>query len=153
MSDFDPDGLFSTPSVQEPKYYSKTQKALHLLQTHDISPKDALTLARGSVPSRDAVTKFKQKAARYSLTRPAMVKLAHNVVKDTLIGQVQSYTTEKIGKNGQVVTIVETIAPTVTNQLAAAAMVFDRAEPVVRQNVNLNGDIKDFMPVNLGSYE
>jgi hypothetical protein len=96
---------------------------------------------------------IRQKAARYSLQRPAMVKLAHKVVSDTLKGKADQITTQKLGKDGQVVEIIEQIAPTHTNKLTAAAMVFDRAEPVVRQNVNLNGDLKDFMPVNLGSYE
>jgi hypothetical protein len=106
----------------------------------------------GNPPADRTVTDFRRKAAAYSLTRPAMVKLAHDAVKNALSGQVDTYTTQKMNKNGEIVTIQETIAPTVTNKLVAAAMVMDRNQPIVHQSVNLNGELKDFMPVMLDEY-
>jgi len=157
---FDPDGLFasggnSPPSGgNSPRMYKKTERACQLIVNHGVDPKEALKLATGNPsPGRTAVMEIRQKAARYSLQRPSMVKLAHKVVKDTLSGKADKITTQKLHRDGKVIEIVETIAPTHTNKLQAAAMVFDRAEPVVRQNVNLNGDLKDFMPVRLDDYE
>jgi len=151
MSDsFDPGGLFAAP---EPQMYGKTARAMKLVIEHGCTPKDALLMVRngGNVPDR-TLKEFKRKVARYSLTRPAMVKLAHNCVENVLKCVPNVLTTQKMDKNGQVVDIVEQVIPTHTNQLAAAAMVFDRAEPVVRQNINLNGELKDFMPVILDDY-
>ena len=153
MSDpFDPDGLLRLEPAPEPKMTSRTRQAMKLVLEHQVEPKDALILAHGRAVDRSAVTAFKAKVARYSLTRPAMVKLAHDVVKNTLSGQVDTYTTQKLHRDGTVMTVTETLVPTHTNKLAAAAMVFDRAEPVIRQNVNLNGDLKDFLPVMLDDF-
>ena len=160
MSDsFDPDGMFTTQKLHSGTQkvrglYAKTERACQLIVHHGVEPREALKLATGNPsPGRTAVMEIKQKAARYSLSRPAMVKLAHKVVADTLKGKPDQIVQQKVDKNGQVVEYVEQIAPTHTNKLAAASMVFDRAEPVVRQNVNLNGDLKDFMPVNLSDFE
>ena len=156
MNSFDPDGLFAPQAVQtatEHRYYGKTAQAIKLIVEHGVVPRDALLLARGgNPPSATAVKEIRRKAAQYSLTRPAMVKLAHDAVKNALSGQVDTYTTQKMNKNGEIVTIQETIAPTVTNKLAAAAMVMDRDQPIVHQSVNLNGELKDFMPVMLDEY-
>ena len=150
---FDPDGLFNVEKPTEPKYYGKTALALKLAIEHGVNPRDALLLARGGNPPAERTVKdFKRKVARYSLTRPAMVKLAHDVVKNTLQGVTDSYTTQKVDRKGKVVDIIETVAPTYTNKLAAAAMVMDRDQPVVHQSVNLNGELKDFMPVLLDDY-
>jgi hypothetical protein len=154
MDPFDPDGLFIVPIERKrPEIYGKTQKAIELVVNHGLTPSDALCLATGKQQiDSGTLSRFRAKVQKHSLARPAMVKLAHSVVQDVLRGKADSVTTQKLGKNGQVVDIIEQIAPTHTNKLAAAAMVFDRAEPVVRQNVNLNGDLKDFMPVNLDDF-
>ncbi len=153
---FDPDGLLTPTPIQKattPRLYQKTEQAVKLIVNHGLDAKTALKLATGNPnPGRTAVGELRRKAARYSLTRPAMVKMAHDVVKKTLAGEPDSYTTQKLTRSGEVVTVTETVAPTHTNKLTAAAMVFDRAEPVIRQNVNLNGDLKDFMPVVLDDF-
>jgi hypothetical protein len=159
MSDpFDPDGMFQAPGERfiskEPRYYGKTQKALMLVERHGVDPADALRLATGNpTPNPATLTAFRKKAAAYSLSRPSMVKLAHSVVKDTMSGKCDQIQQQKVTSTGQVVDFIENIAPTHTNKLAAAAMVFDRVEPVVRQNINLNGNLADFMPVKLECYE
>ena len=148
---FDPDGMLQPAT--EPRLYAKTSQALKLVLDHGVTPRDALLLARGgNPPSVAAVKNFKQKVAKYSLTRPAMVKLAHDCVKNVLSGVVDVHTTEKIDRQGNVVTIRESVAPTHTNKLAAAAMVMDRDQPIVHQSVNLNGELKDFIPVLLDDY-
>jgi hypothetical protein len=149
---FDPDGLFS--GGKPPQLYGKTKRIINLINNHGHEPREAIKLVTGNTtPNRNTVADIRQKAARYSLQRPAMVKLAHKVVADTLKGKADQIHQQKVNKDGQVVDFIEQIAPTHTNKLAAAAMVFDRAEPVIRQNVNLNGDLKDFMPVNLADFE
>ena len=156
MNSFDPDGLFTPQAVQtdtQPRYYGKTAQAIKLIVDHGVIPRDALLLARnGKPPSTTAVHEIRRKAAQYSLTRPAMVKLAHDCVKNVLSGVVDVHTTEKIDRQGNVVTIRESVAPTHTNKLAAASMVMDRDQPIVHQSVNLNGDLKDFIPVLLDDY-
>jgi hypothetical protein len=47
--------------------------------------------------------------------------------------------------------IKELIYPSHTNRIAAAAMVADRTEPIVRQNVNVNLNA-DVAPVDLERY-
>jgi hypothetical protein len=156
MNSFDPDGIFTPQPVQQatrPRIYGKTAIALKLAIEHGVEPRDALLMARNGKPPADrTVTDFRRKVAKYSLTRPAMVKMAHDVVKNTLMGQNDTYTTEKMTRDGRVVTVCETVAPTFTNKLAAAAMVMDRDQPIVHQSVNLNGELKDFMPVLLDDY-
>ena len=51
------------------------------------------------------------------------------------------------GKQGN--EIIEEIAPTWTNKIAAASMIYDRVEPVVHQNLNVNATIS---PVDLSKY-
>ena len=71
------------------------------------------------------MTKFKAKYRKYSLTHPRMVKLAHNAVKDCLTDQpIISKRTDRHGNE-----IIEENTPTWANKIAAASMVYDRAEP------------------------
>ena len=81
-----------------------------------VDPKTALLLTN---PYKDTITKqavwkTKAKFDKLSLTRPDLVKLARNAVKDCL---------EDKPINGE-------IYPTHSNKLAAASMVYDRFEPV-----------------------
>jgi hypothetical protein len=80
-----------------------------------------------------------------------MQKLASRAVQDVLQGKVVEVDAVKILANGEKVPYVEKIVPTYTNKLAAAAMVADRVEPIVRQSVNLNIDV-DICPVDLSRY-
>lgn len=80
--------------------------------------------------SRESVSKVRAKFKKWSLQSPEIVKLAHQVVRKTLKGETIKYTQQKVTKSGEIVTYTETIAPSITNQLAAAGMVYDRYEPV-----------------------
>lgn len=132
----------------------KTKTALDLAINHGVDEKTALILAHGGKQvSPGAITQFKAKVAKYRLTAPNMVKLAHNAVKDALKDkaiEVQQQAFDK--KTGEVVEYTEKIAPTWTNKLAAAAMVLDRNEPVVKVNHNVNVNL-DFMPIDLEDYK
>jgi hypothetical protein len=95
------------------------------------------------------VTKYKleKKYQRYSLLSPNMRKMAHNAIKDCLSdAPIIQKRKDKQGNE-----IIEEIPPTWTNKIAAASMVYDRAEPVVRQNANLNVNV-DVHPVDLSLY-
>jgi hypothetical protein len=131
----------------------KTKKALALAINHGVDPKTAMTLARGgNPPSPAALTNFRRKVAKHSLSAPSMVKLAHNVVKDVLKGATREYQAQKCVAGVGVVDYTEVMAPTHTNQLAAAAMVMDRVEPIIRHQVNANLNM-DFLPVDLDKYK
>lgn len=95
------------------------------------------------------VTKYKleKKYQRYSLLSTAMRKMAHNAVKDCLSDApiIQKR------KDRQGNEIIEEIPPTWTNKIAAASMVYDRVEPAIRQNQNLNVNV-DVHPVDLSLY-
>ena len=142
-----------TQTIQtEEKYASKTIKALNLMD-QGIDPKTALQITNFKpIISPNAVTNLKKKYEKWSLKSPKTVKLAHRAVLDCLAGETSEIKSQKIDRNGQVVEITETIAPTVTNKLAAAAMVYDRYEPVVRQNLNVNVN-QDVHPVDLSRYQ
>ena len=105
-----------------------------------LSAEDATKLVKNKDKlSPNAKTKINKKYEKHSLAKPAMVKLAHNAIQDTL-------------KMAEVVDSTGNVSiPSHTNRLAAANMVMDRAQPVVRQNLNLN--IKaDIDPVDLTNY-
>lgn len=129
----------------------KTRKALALVIDHGVEPKEAYMLTHGKAPSKDAIARLKQKCDKYSLQRPALQKLATNAVKDTLQGKEVRYDAVKILANGQKVPYQEVVVPSYTNKLAAAAMVHDRVDPVVRQNMNLNVNA-EISPVDLTKY-
>lgn len=121
---------------KEPRFYGKTKRALDLVTEHGVDPKDALILATGNQNvTSGAVSHFREKVRKYSLSRPAMVKMAHQAIKETLAMKPVD-----IGDGKQ-------MFPSHTNRLAAAAMVADRAEPIVRANLNINADVE--APIDL----
>lgn len=131
----------------------KTLKAIELCAASDVDPKVALTiLNNGKPPESRTVTRVKNNIEKYRLTHPRMVKLARNVVLNTLKGESREILQKKMSKNGEVVEFTEQISPTVSNQLDAAKMVYDRAEPTVHQNVNLNLNA-ELSPVDLEKYK
>ena len=116
-----------------------TLKIMQLMDK-DIKPEDAVKLVKGKdIIHRNTKGDLKKKHARYSLTKPNIVKLAHQAVKDTL------KMTEVIDSEGKV------SLPSHTNRLAAASMVMDRVEPVVKVNHNLNVNA-NVDPVDLSVY-
>lgn len=134
--------------AKEPRFYGKTLEACKLIVDHGVEPKTALILTTGNGnPHPETVRRLKDKSRKYALSSPKMVKLAHQAVTDVLQGKTFTLDQQKVTKDGDVIDYKETISPTYTNKLAAAAMVADRAEPVVRANLNINAEVET--PVDL----
>ena len=134
-----------TPKVEQikpghPDYIQPATERIMKLMDKDVSIEDAVKLVKGKDNIHpNTKTDIKKKHDRYSLTKPKMVKLASKAIEDTLAMQG---ITDSEGNVSM---------PSHTNRLAAANMVMDRAQPVVRQNLNLN--IKaDIDPVDLTNY-
>lgn len=145
------DRKISSNGQDRPVMYEKTATAVDLVINHDVDPKTALTLARGSVPARSTVREFVKKTSKMSLQSPSMLKLACKAVKDTLQGKEYGYEAVKIFSNGTKVPYVEKIVPNYTNKLAAATMIYDRAEPIIHRNENRNINT-DISVVDLEKY-
>jgi hypothetical protein len=136
---------------KRPKLHGKTEKVLNLAVNHGVAAKDAFIFVNGKPPSAGTLTSLKDKIAKYSLTAPGMVKLAHNALRDTLKGKEYGYDAVKILGNGEKIPYTEKIIPSYTNKLAAASMVFDRVEPIINRNVNLNINA-EVDPVDLSEF-
>jgi hypothetical protein len=114
---------------KQPKYLQKTLEAIKLVD-NGADPTTALQITNGKANiTRYAVDKFKAKYKKYSLANPSTVKSAHNQIKRILEAETRTLDQQKVTKDGQVVNYKETIAPSDSNILAAAAMVYDRFEP------------------------
>jgi len=138
-----------------------TRKAVKLVVEHGVAPKDAWELVNGRTATSAAVTNLKAKCTDYSLKGEEMQRLSHRVVKNTLRGKPLETRRPQIDKatgmqvkddKGQPIEIIECQYPSHTNMLAAASMVQDRVDPIVRQNINLNGNLADFLPFELDKY-
>ena len=120
------------PEIEQntPNYYPKTIEAIKMIQA-GIDPAQALKYSnfKDNV-SESAIAKIKQKARKYSLLHPTLVKSARTQVKRILGGETREIHQQSVTKAGQVVDYIETIAPSDSNILAAASMVYDRFEPV-----------------------
>lgn len=154
--DFLPDTIIAKPAAPNPgkipgTLAGKTLKAVALVVNHGVEPKEAYTLVNGKEPKRDALDNLKERVRQYSLQTPQMQKLARNAVRDALEGKAVKYDAEKILSNGKRVQYQEVVAPTYTNKLAAAAMVHDRVDPIVRRSENLNINA-EMAPVDLSRY-
>jgi hypothetical protein len=175
---FDPNGFFATASVTERApgdsgrtYKTKTGKermlpikpkgalarntkqTLKLIVDHGVEPKEAYSLVNGRAPGKQTLTGIVQKAQEYSLQTDEMQRLASRVVKNTLKGKPMVCERTTIDrKTGQVIDYTDNQYPSHTNMLAAASMVQDRVDPIVRQNINLNGNLTDFLPFELDKY-
>ena len=134
---------------KQPKYLQKTLEAIKLVD-NGADPTTALQITNGKANiTRYAVDKFKAKYKKYSLANPSTVKSAHNQIKRILSGEAREIEQQKVTKDGQVVNYTEVIAPSDTNILAAASLVYDRYEPVVKQAATINIDIS---AINLDDY-
>ena len=138
-----------------------TRKAVKLVVEHGVAAKDAWELVNGKPATSGAIQNLKARCADYSLQGEEMQRLSHRVVKNTLKGRPISTTRPAIDKatglqlkddQGQPIEIIEKQYPSHTNMLGAASMVQDRVDPVVRQNVNLNANLADFLPFELDKY-
>jgi hypothetical protein len=126
----------------EPRIYRKTQAAIQMVET-GVNPADALKITNNtSEVTGEAVRKFNKKFARYSLTHPKIVKLAHNQLERILKGEPREVKQQTVNKQGEVVDYIEQIAPTDTNILTGVGMVYDRIDPVKREDAgNINIDM------------
>ena len=126
-----------------PKYKQKTLEAIRLVQA-GADPKTALQITNGkSQISERAIFNLKEKCRKYSLTNPRLVKLAHNAVKDCLTDQpIISKRTDRQGNE-----IIEENAPTWANKIAAASMVYDRAEPTKQPEAPGGGLTVNIIPI------
>lgn len=133
MNDHTDDQNHKPPAENTEKPLNLSPKGLAQMKMMS-SGVDARTTLMLTNPLKDKVSTqgihaLKQKYKRWSLQSPEIVKLAHQVVRKTLKGETIKYTQQKVTKSGEIVTYTETIAPSITNQLAAAGMVYDRYEP------------------------
>lgn len=145
------DTKLTQQGVYRPIYNGKTQKVMDLITNHGIEPKEALTLIDGEIPSPSRVSRLKEKVRKYSLSAPKMVKLAHQAVKETLQMKPIEYEAHKAVPGVGVVDYTDTLLPSITNRLAAAAMVLDRDQPIVKVSVNANMNA-DIDPVDLALF-
>ena len=138
-----------------------TRKAIKLVLEHNLEPKDAWELVHGRKASSSAVLNLKSKCHDYSLQTEEMRRLSARVVENALRGKPLKTTRPLIDKatglplrddQGQPIEIIEKQYPSHTNMLGAASMVQDRVDPVVRQNLNVNVNLADFLPFELDKY-
>lgn len=137
----------ATTTEKQPKYAQKTLDAITLVSA-GLNPTKALQAVNYKPNiTVQAVNKFKKKFQKYSLQAPKIQKLAHNAITDCLSdAPIIQKRKDKQGNE-----IIEEIPPTWTNKIAAASMVYDRVEPAIRQNQNLNVNV-DVHPVDLSRY-
>ena len=133
----------------EHKMYQKTKDAIAMVQS-GINPADALKYVncKDNISAKQ-VSVLRAKVKKHSLTAPGIVKSASSQIKRILSGECREIGQQKVTKDGQVVDYTETIAPSDTNILAAASLVYDRYEPVIKQGVQVNVDIS---AINLDDY-
>jgi hypothetical protein len=128
---------------KQPKYAQKTIDAINLVSA-GLDPTKALQAVnyRNDITPQ-AVNKFKKKFQKYSLKHPKLLKLAHNAVKDCLTDQpIINRRKDKQGNE-----IIEENAPTWANKIAAASMVYDRAEPTKQPEAPGGGLTVNIIPI------
>lgn len=133
------------------KMYKKTETALKMMAIGETARAALETVNDKKNVSRGAVYDLKQKYKKWSLTQPNVVKLAHSQVKRILKAEPRQVTRYKMEQGRPVVDSVQEVAPSDTNILAAAVMVFDRYEPVVQHSIQAKIDILAH-PVDLSLY-
>lgn len=134
---------------KQPRYYEKTAIALKMMDA-GIDARKALQVVHNKAKvANQTVSSLRQKHRQYSLAKPRTVALAQKAILDTLKGETSEIRQQKVGKAGQVIEYTEIIAPTVTNKLAAAAMVYDRYEPAITRTESVNVNVS---PVDLANY-
>ena len=144
--------------------YKDSQQILELMeQGYSIEHAVKVVKNKDNVP-KDTALKIKKKFDKWSLSRPAMVKLADRAVKETLkMTPIATETLKRCLECKGVDPLMQTcptcagtgvvremLYPSHTNRLAAAAMVKDREEPIVRHSVNIETKI---LKVDVSSYQ
>jgi hypothetical protein len=77
------------------------------------------------------------------------VKAAKSQLDRILQAQPRTVTQQKLGKDGQVIEYIETIAPPDSVIMTAVQSVYDRYEPAVQQNLNVSVTVD---PIDLQDY-
>jgi len=141
-----------TTDERPPKFYGKTQEAVNLIINHGVDDKTALVLT-GCKAAHDtgALSRFRKKVSKLLVAQPKRVRSAMQALDDTLRMVPITYDASRPVAGVGKVDYTETIMPSITNRLAAAAMVLDRADPIIKHNVNLNVNT-DISPVDLSEY-
>lgn len=136
-------------TIKQPNYLPKTLEAIKLVDNGaDIMTALQITNNKSNI-ARATVHKFKAKYKKYSLTHPKMVKAANTQVQRILAGETRTIEQQKVNKAGKVVNYTEVIAPSDTNIIAAASLVYDRYEPAVHQALTVNVTVD---PVDLSQF-
>jgi hypothetical protein len=105
----------------------KTAQDIILMCKNGLTAREALKMRGIDNPNKDTLTNLKKKSERVLLANPQLQKLAHNAVRDILkMKPVEVNVSPDSDKKRY-------IYPTVSNRLAAAAMVTDRTEPIVQE--------------------
>lgn len=92
------------------------------------------------------IRELKKKLDKTSIVTAKTKRLAKRAVMETL--EMKAVTEVKIDNKGNKVTVED--KPTHANRLSAAAMILDRAEPVIQRhqtesvNINLDGTLLDY---------
>lgn len=116
------------------RLYEKNAEVVKLV-ANGYSASDAYALMHnGKRPHAVTESKIRKLARKYSLTQKTVVKEAHKAVMDTL--QLKE---------------VNDIKPSATNRLMAAQMVYDRLEPVIKNQTNIQNNVINH-PVDLSKY-
>lgn len=132
---------------KQPKYQQKTLTAIQLVNS-EVDPRTALQIVNNKDKiSPSAVHYLKQKVNKWSLKHPKTVKAANSQVTRILSGETRSIPQQKVTKSGEVVEFTETIAPSDSNILAAAAMVYDRFEPTRQPEAPGGGLTVNIIPI------
>jgi hypothetical protein len=132
-----------------PKLQTKTKIAIDLVNK-GVPEAQALQLANNNRQiSGVAIHKFKHKLIKYSLKTPGTVKKAKSQLDRILSAQPREVKQQKLGKDGQVIEYIETIAPPDSVIMTAVQSVYDRYEPAVQQNLNVSVTVD---PIDLGEY-
>ena len=145
----DKDKMDTITTETQPKIYKKTQAAMAMM-AQGMDAKTAVQIVNNTdKPASSTIRSLKAKYRKYSLTAPGTVKAASSQIKRILAGEVREIDQQKVTKDGQIVDYTEKIAPSDTNILAAASLVYDRYEPVIKQSATINIDIS---AINLDDY-
>lgn len=137
-----------------PKMGKKVRLQLQMMDAGvDAGTALCITNAGKVQASKSARTKLRDKWKKWSLSRPPLVKSAYTQVERILSATSRVVPTERMARDGTIVTINETIAPTDATILAAASMVYDRYEPIIAHSQSVSVVLSaDIHPVDISCY-
>ena len=131
------------------KLRKTTRRALALVQD-GIEPIKALQIVNNKDEiHHETIKRFNNNVLKYSLKSKGTVKAAKSQLDRILQAQPRTVTQQKLGKDGQVIEYIETIAPPDSVIMTAVQSVYDRYEPAVQQNLNVSVTVD---PIDLGEY-